>query len=573
MGFFTAFAKGLITGGAKRVARTIDEDITRQKNLFDQMENNYINEVEQYKQNRKQLLYETKENINSFKSTYDLTGRLGNRELFALAGTEDQLATTQKYIESLTPAIRNNPEELAQTLKNTLNIAPDVNKNTNKMTLEQLIQSNLPKFKGIRPKVLSTTTAYGIPSTVQATRMAEFEARYPKDTDPLGQEFFVTDEERAKLKVTKRIKPTELIPGTILSRVDISDAIKRQLQKDVSTTIGGKRYTIIPGQDAYGEFTGDISFSLDNQIVKTVSPELLEYKKQFKLNIVKNILKTLDKQPIDKPAANSLISLLDTSEIPITVSDEDIQARFDSIEPRKMLNKIEQLEDQLSDKDKTQKSVTEPGPGQKPGPDLTETKEILNKLHNPQTIDIVIKDFRNNDKFQKLINISNEIVDKKESNEDFVELIENPEIKNGIITIINKISKINPEFKNYYPLENLDNTINKFIYDSRLLISRPAPIKKEKGQPVSEIKTGLRGTRKSVTQPIDVSEKKRLEELIKNQINRIEAGEKTIRVGRKTQTTENIKNNLIKQYNAIVSDTDKIDPNMPNNEILKILGV
>ena len=90
MGFATRFLTGFLTAGATEVAKNINADIARRKDNFEKTRARYINDVETFKINRRDVIAASKNEMEKFKKMYDPGpgGILSNRELYAPAGTQ-----------------------------------------------------------------------------------------------------------------------------------------------------------------------------------------------------------------------------------------------------------------------------------------------------------------------------------------------------------------------------------------------------------------------------------------------------------------------------------------------------
>ena len=350
MGFATRFLTGFLTAGATEVAKNINADIARRKDNFEKTRARYINDVETFKINRRDVIAASKNEMEKFKKMYDPGpgGILSNRELYALAGTQDLLKNTMDFIQdTLTNKEKEDPAKIAERLKKELGIKPDLNSNINKMSLEQVIASNLPRFQGIRPKALSNTTAYGLRSNITQKLQAEFDAQYPTDKDATG--LGLTPELRQQGKVVGGIRMPPGIKGRTQDRVDVVAAIKARLGNIPEVRFGGGKYSIIPQFEGYSDLPtynreGAIQLVTDKgtETVEVGSTRHNQLQRLHKLEAVKLYLKSSENLNLTSDAFNMITAYApDLANFGITTSNEKLagpQSTFKVSEINKILN-------------------------------------------------------------------------------------------------------------------------------------------------------------------------------------------------------------------------------------------
>ena len=348
MGFAARFLTGLLTGGATEVAKNINIDVARRKDNFEKTRAKYENEFETFKINRRDAITASKNGMETFKKLYDPNNRLNNRELYALSGTQDLLSNTMNFIEkTLTDKEKEDPAKIAERLKKELGIKPDLNSNINKMSLEQVIASNLPRFQGIRPKALSNTTAYGLRSNITQKLQAEFDAQYPADKDPTG--LGLTSELRQQGKVVGGIRMPPGIKGRTQDRVDVVAAIKARLGNIPEVRFGGGKYSIIPEFEINSNLPtynrkGAIQLVTDKgtETVEVGSTRHNQLQRLHKLEAVKLYLKSSENLNLTSDAFNMITAYApDLANFGITTSNEKLagpQSTFKVSEINKILN-------------------------------------------------------------------------------------------------------------------------------------------------------------------------------------------------------------------------------------------
>tara|TARA_R110002020_G_scaffold429558_2_gene639173 strand:+ start:1406 stop:3211 length:1806 start_codon:yes stop_codon:yes gene_type:complete len=391
MGFAARFLTGLLTGGATEVAKNINIDVARRKDNFEKTRAKYENEFETFKINRRDAITASKNGMETFKKLYDPNNRLNNRELYALSGTQDLLSNTMNFIEkTLTDKEKEDPAKIAERLKKELGIKPDLNSNINKMSLEQVIASNLPRFQGIRPKALSNTTAYGLRSNVTQRLQAEFDAQYPADKDPTG--LGLTSELRQQGKVVSGLKMPPGIKGRTQDRVDVVAAIKARLGNIPEVRFGGGKYSIIPEFEGYSDlptYNKDIQLVTDKgtETVAVGSTRHNQLQRLHKLEAVKLYLKSSENLNLTSDAFNMITAYApDLANFGITTSNEKLagpQSTFKVSEINKILNRegmMDNIRKSITDGTSSVPTpILDPDPEPDPDPNKTLDKSSITK--------------------------------------------------------------------------------------------------------------------------------------------------------------------------------------------------
>tara|TARA_S200002703_G_scaffold104504_1_gene90675 strand:+ start:2976 stop:4475 length:1500 start_codon:yes stop_codon:yes gene_type:complete len=235
------FLKGLVGGAARGFSTAIKTRNKELRDMWDTAQQKYMDTIARETQQRALQRTQLLERMGRIESKGP-AGTLTPAELYLLS-KDDQ--TFGQVINDVDKGILT----LAQVKKN---IAFNGKSSPKYATKEQAIEANYDPSLAVRPKVVSTKTAFGIDSGIQQQRAQELEALVPSDSivakDAQGQPL-----QRVTGSYTPGFVPTSI------SESGMRSSLKQKI-KDLTTTnvfrYGNSNYVIVPEIGFTGEVTG-----------------------------------------------------------------------------------------------------------------------------------------------------------------------------------------------------------------------------------------------------------------------------------------------------------------------------
>jgi hypothetical protein len=235
------FLKGLVGGAARGFSTAIKTRNKELRDMWDTAQQKYMDTIARETQQRALQRTQLLERMGRIESKGP-AGTLTPAELYLLS-KDDQ--TFGQVINDIDKGILT----LAQVKKN---IAFNGKSSPKYATKEQAIEANYDPSLAVRPKVVSTKTAFGIESGIQQQRAQDLEALVPSDSmvakDAQGQPL-----QRVTGSYTPGFVPTSI------SESGMRSSLKQKI-KDLTTTnvfrYGNSNYVIVPEISFTGEVTG-----------------------------------------------------------------------------------------------------------------------------------------------------------------------------------------------------------------------------------------------------------------------------------------------------------------------------
>jgi len=267
------FLKGLVGGAARGFSTAIKTRNKELRDMWDTAQQKYMDTIARETQQRTLQRTQLLERMGRIESKGP-AGTLTPAELYLLS-KDDQ--TFGQVINDLDKGLL----DLAQVKKN---IAFNGKSSPKYATKEQAIEANYDPSLAVRPRVVSTKTAFGLESGIQQQRAQDLEAIIPSDSmiakDAQGQPL-----QRVTGSYKPAIEPEQTTSSAM--RNSLNNALRNYGASDKVLTTGNKRYVVNVETDPFGAKPPNIRFLEEGkkEFIKTTDKEYVALIKKMYKNI------------------------------------------------------------------------------------------------------------------------------------------------------------------------------------------------------------------------------------------------------------------------------------------------